>query len=218
MSEQPTIVQALSAVMNEIKAVRKEERNQSQNFNFRGIDATVNAVGPALRKHGVVVMPEVLSHDYDTVVSSSGKSMGHVIVQVTYRFYGPAGDDLACTVVGESMDMGDKAGAKAMSVAFRTALLQALCLPTDEADPDAESFERGAAKKPGKKPAKATEPDAPLASATQVSALVEAFAAVDDPAQFEAIVQQVARLNLGEADRELLGSAWTNAKKRLEGA
>jgi hypothetical protein len=33
------------------------------------------------------------------------------------------------TVVGEAMDSGDKATAKAMSVAFRTALLQALCTP-----------------------------------------------------------------------------------------
>lgn len=43
------------------------------------------------------------------------------------------------------MDSGDKATAKAMSVAFRTALLQALCLPTDEIDPDAESYERSSA-------------------------------------------------------------------------
>ena len=42
----------------------------------------------------------------------------------------------------EVVDSGDKATAKAMSVAFRTALLQALCLPTDEPDPDASSYER----------------------------------------------------------------------------
>jgi len=40
------------------------------------------------------------------------------------------------------MDSGDKATAKAMSVAFRTALLQSLSLPTDEVDPDATSYER----------------------------------------------------------------------------
>jgi thermostable 8-oxoguanine DNA glycosylase len=33
-----------------------------------------------------------------------------------------------------------------MSVAFRTALLQALSLPTDEADPDSSSYERSSAK------------------------------------------------------------------------
>jgi hypothetical protein len=43
------------------------------------------------------------------------------------------------------MDSGDKATAKAMSVAFRTALLQSLSLPTDEVDPDAHSYERSSA-------------------------------------------------------------------------
>ncbi len=40
------------------------------------------------------------------------------------------------------MDGGDKATAKAMSVAFRIALLQALALPTSEPDPDSSSYER----------------------------------------------------------------------------
>ena len=71
--------------------------------------------------------------------------MSHVIVTVDYVFYGPAGDQITARVLGEAFDSGDKAGAKAMSVAFRTALLQALSLPTDESDPDHASYEREAA-------------------------------------------------------------------------
>ena len=211
MSEQPTVVQALSAVMNEVRSVRKEERNQAQNFNFRGIDATVNAVGPALRKHGVIVLPEVLEHTYDTVVTSRGTSMPHVVLKVTYTFHGPAGDSLACTVIGESMDTGDKAGAKAMSVAFRTALLQALCLPTDDPDPDLDSYDRA---KPAKK--KTAKPDAPLATAGQVSGLVDQFAAVDSSEDLTVLAQTVAAMNLSDEDADLLRSAYINAKKRLE--
>ena len=57
--ETPTVVQALSAVMADVRAVAKKEKNTSQGggFFFRGIDAVVNAVGPALRTHGVVVTP-----------------------------------------------------------------------------------------------------------------------------------------------------------------
>jgi hypothetical protein len=69
-----------------------------------------------------------------------------VKVKVTYTFIGASGDSIKATVVGEAMDSGDKATAKAMSVAFRTALLQALSLPTDEPDPDATSYERSSAK------------------------------------------------------------------------
>ncbi len=138
-----TVHEALSAVMGDVRAVGKNDRNQAQSFNFRGIDAVVNAVGPALRTHGVVVVPDVRDLKYATVeVGKNRTPMGHVLVTVGYRFYGPAGDYIDTTTVGEAMDSGDKATAKAMSVAFRTCLLQALALPTTEPDPDAESFER----------------------------------------------------------------------------
>lgn len=213
-SAKPPVHEALSAVMEDVRSVAKSDRNSSQNFNFRGIDAVVNAVGPALRAHGVVVLPTVLHHAYDTVTSARGTPMGHVIVQVSYEFIGPAGDSLVCSVVGEAMDIGDKATPKAMSVAFRTALLQALALPTDEPDPDSESHERG---KPAAKPKPAAKKaEGPVAEPNQVSALVEAFAAAEDVEAFEAVVQAVTRLNLSDTDRELLGSAYGNAKKRLE--
>lgn len=137
------IVEALNSVMAEVGAVSKGERNTSQNFNFRGIDAVVNAVSPALRAHGVVVTPEVLKVDHGTVeVGKNRTPMGHVRLVVKYTFTSTDGSSLAATVAAEAMDSGDKATAKAMSVAFRTALLQALCLPTDEPDPDAHSYER----------------------------------------------------------------------------
>lgn len=138
-----TIVQALNEVMKAVGGVAKNDRNSAQGFNFRGIDAVVNAVSPQLQKYGVVVMPTVLDYEYQSVEIGKNRTvMGHVKVKVTYNFYGANGDTLATTVVGEAMDAGDKATAKAMSVAFRTALLQSLCLATDDIDPDAQSYER----------------------------------------------------------------------------
>lgn len=138
-----TIYQALASVMEDVQAVRKAERNSQQGFMFRGIDAVVNAVGPALRKHGVIVSPNVIDHQYGTVEVGKNRTVqAHVIVKVSYTFYGPEGDSLNATVIGEAMDSGDKAVAKAMSVAFRIALLQALALPTDEPDPDSDTYER----------------------------------------------------------------------------
>lgn len=142
------IIELLSRVMADVGAVRKDERNQAQNFNFRGIDAVVNAVSPALRKHGVIVAPEVQSNEYTTVeVGKNRTTMGHARVTVTYKFYAPDGSYIPATVSAESMDSGDKATAKAMSVAFRTCLLQTLVLPTDEQDPDHDVYERAPASK-----------------------------------------------------------------------
>lgn len=146
MSDKPSIVEALAEVMRDVDHVGKKERNTQQGFNFRGIDAVLNAVGPALRKHGVVVVPELLTIDRSTVeIGQKRTLMGYVIVTVRYTFHGPAGDSIASETPGEAMDSGDKAVSKAMSVAFRTALLQALALPTDEPDPDSEAFERAPA-------------------------------------------------------------------------
>jgi len=146
VSTHDNVYSAMAAVMSEVGAVKKGDRNTSQNFSFRGIDAVVNAVSPALRAHGIIVTPKVETFDYSTVeIGKNRTPMGHVRVIVTYTFHHVGGGVITATVPGEAMDSGDKATAKAMSVAFRTALLQALSLPTDEPDPDSHSYERAPA-------------------------------------------------------------------------
>lgn len=153
----PTVVEALNSVKSAIGAVGKSERNAQQGYNFRGVDAVVNAAAPLLNKHGIVIMPMLKQVHYDTVaVGRNQTPMAHARVQVVYRFYGPGGDWIDAEVPGESMDSGDKATPKAMSVAYRIALLQALNLPTDERDPDEDSYERSA------------EPEVVLASREQL--------------------------------------------------
>lgn len=138
----PTVVQALSAVMGAVQSVGKTGRNTQQNYNFRGVDAVVNAVGPALRSHGVVVVPVAVTLQTERYTTKSGTAMKGVEATITFRFYGPAGDWIEAQAVGESSDSGDKSVPKAHSVAYRTMLLQALCIPTDDPDPDTESHER----------------------------------------------------------------------------
>ena len=135
----PTVQEALARVMGDVRAVGKDEKNKHQGFKFRGIDAVLNAVGPALRSHCVIVTPHLDSLTRRQTTTAGGSTMNCVDVVVTYTFTGPAGDVLTATVPGEAFDSGDKATPKAMSVAFRTALLQALALPTLDTDPDAES-------------------------------------------------------------------------------
>ena len=185
----PTVVQALSEVMIDVGAVRKEQVNQHQRFNFRGVDAVVNAVSPALRKHGVVVAPTLLEKELKESRTAKGAVMANVYVTVKYTFYGPAGDSLEATVAAESFDSGDKATAKAMSVAFRTALLQTLALPTDEIDdPDHATYERAAASTPAPPPA----PVPPTEEQTQRLATLVEELGLDD-ARFESAVKWATR-------------------------
>jgi hypothetical protein len=141
MSE--TIQASMAKVMQAVREVAKNDSNTGLNFKFRGIDAVVNAVAPALRANNVIVMPHLEEHTFTQMTTGNGKSALHVILKVRYRFTGIQGDFLDAVVMGEAIDYGDKAVSKAMSVAFRIALLQALALPTDEVDPDAQNYERG---------------------------------------------------------------------------
>lgn len=141
-TEKPTVHEAWSHVMGDVQGIAKKDRNEQQRFLFRGIDAVMNAVGPALRTHGVTVVPVNVAREMRDTQTTQGKSTRECVVLVTYRVTGPAGDSFEGMAPGESLDSGDKATAKAMSVAYRTFLLQALTIPTDEPDPDSQTYER----------------------------------------------------------------------------
>ena len=143
------IIPLLTKVMTDVGHVKKLDHNSQGNFNFRGIDAVTSAVYPALVKHGVIVAPEVIDYHYGSVVVGHKRTeMGHARLTVKFTWYGPDGDSITTVAAGEAFDSGDKATAKAHSVAFRTTLLQTLCLPTDEPDPDSTSYERAPQKAP----------------------------------------------------------------------
>jgi hypothetical protein len=153
------IYPSLHAVMNAVQSVSKRDRNTHSNYNFRGIDAVMNAVGPALREHGVIVVPNVRDIEVSDTRTSQNKPATRVVVKVNYTFLSAKdGSSIVTCSVGEAMDSGDKATPKAMSVAFRTLLLQALCLPTDEPDPDSFTYEQA---------------DEPMASKEQMDLLMK---------------------------------------------
>lgn len=142
MTERPTVHEAFAKVMSEVGAIAKDDVNQAQRFNFRGIDATMNTVGPALRKHGVVIVPEAMSIESERYATAKGGQMRNATVHMKYTVFGPAGDSFTGSTYGEAADAGDKAVSKAQSVAYRTFLLQGLTVPTQERDPDADVHER----------------------------------------------------------------------------
>lgn len=141
MTEKLTALESMSAVMEKVRGLAKRDRNSQQGFNFRGIDAVMNAVGPALREAGAVITPRILTVDQHYGTSKSGGTLTGTRVTVEYTWHGPDGSTIVGAAPGEAFDSGDKGTAKAMSVAYRTFLLQALTLPTDEPDPDSQVYD-----------------------------------------------------------------------------
>lgn len=132
--------QAMQAVMNDVTSLGKNQSNSHQGFKFRGIDDVMQIFGPSMRAHGLRCVPidiEATQGEKQTR-SSVAKTIDLI---VTYRWFGPDGSHFDSKVAAESFDSGDKATAKAMSVALRTLFLQAFCLPTNEPDPDSYTYE-----------------------------------------------------------------------------
>lgn len=135
--------QSIIGVMAKVSGVKKRDKNTVQGFNFRGIDAVVNAIGPALREVGGVIVPTIIEKQYDRGITKNGTPTVEAFLTIAFDWYGTdGGEPIRGIVACEAMDTSDKATAKAMSVGLRTFLLQTLMLPTDEKDPDAEYIER----------------------------------------------------------------------------
>jgi hypothetical protein len=139
----------MSNVMKEIKSVSKNEKNQAQGYKFRGIDAFINALYPALTKHGVFMTPRCTSYTQELkdVTRGSGKPGvdKHVSMLMEYDFFAEDGSKVTVgPIPAEGLDSGDKATNKALSAALKYALIQTFSVPTEDmAEADLETPEIG---------------------------------------------------------------------------
>ena len=142
----PMIYGLIGQAIKEVGAIGKdgEARNASgkKMYNFRGIDAVYNALNPVFAKLGLFVVPEVLEQTREERQTTTGGNLIYSILKIRFTVYAPDGSNVSAVVIGEGMDSGDKASNKAMSVAFKYAAFELLCIPTEEMiDPDAETHE-----------------------------------------------------------------------------
>ena len=135
-----SIYEAISRCMEEIGAVGKDAVNKQQGFKYRGIDAVMNAINPALVRNHVFIVPEVLDQQRQERTTNKGAVLIYSICRIKYTFYAEDGSFIEAVTVGEGMDSGDKATNKAMAIAFKYACFQVFCIPTEEMkDPDEET-------------------------------------------------------------------------------
>ena len=128
----PMIYAAICGVMKDVGAVGKDSENTFDRYKFRGIDAVMNALYPAMVKNGLFVIPEVLEQSREDRITKKGDPLIYSISKVKYTFYAEDGSNVSAVVIGEGMDRGDKSMNKAMSAAFKYACFQTFCIPTEE--------------------------------------------------------------------------------------
>lgn len=146
------IYQKMNQVMRDIGPVTKDQKNQAQGFKFRGIDQFVNALYPALVRHGVFMTPRAtfFNTEIKEVTRSSGKAGvdKHVSILMEYDFFAEDGSKVTVgPIPAEGVDSGDKATNKALSAALKYALIQTFTVPTEDmAEADLTTLELGSTK------------------------------------------------------------------------
>lgn len=137
------VYKAISGVQADLaKTGISKDRTNSQpgaNYKFRGIDDVYNVLGPMLSKHGLCILPRMLSRDVVERRSAKGNALFYVTLEAEFDFVAVSdGSKHTVRTFGEAMDSGDKATNKAMSAAYKYAAFQAFAIPT-EGDNDADA-------------------------------------------------------------------------------
>jgi hypothetical protein len=128
---------AILEIMGEVSYVQKE-RSKDVKYTLKTENAVIQALRPAMLKHGVFMYP-VGVHDIQQNQFEAGqyKNVWNRLVCVhVYRFQHAESDThIDVEVLGDGADTGDKAGNKSMTTSKKYALLQTFLLETGD-DPD----------------------------------------------------------------------------------
>jgi hypothetical protein len=160
------IYQSLAAAIKLVGegGMSKEQYNEQQKYWFRGIDDVYNKLNPVLAKLGIVIVPTVVEHNVSEFTSAKGTKFTRAVLKVDYLLCATDASCLHAVFCGEALDTGDKAVAKALSMAYKSMAIQVFCIPVegdedaDRDSPNAEDPPERIATPQAKPPAPASHP------------------------------------------------------------
>ena len=136
----PEVYRAINAVTAALAGdgIPKARTNPIELYQYRSIDDVLNRLAPLIAEHRLCILPRVLERVITDRPSPAAPMRVNVMVRVAFDLVSVE-DGSVHTVesFGEALDDGDKGTAKAMSAAYKAAMLQAFCIPvagTEDAD------------------------------------------------------------------------------------
>ena len=124
----PSLCKRMLAIMGDIDYIQKGEKTVNGQYRFVSHDQVTAALHPLFVKHQVVVLPSVVS-------SKQEGNRTEVVLKTSFVNADDIHDCIQIDMVGYGVDSGDKGPGKAISYAYKYALLKAFCLETGD-DPD----------------------------------------------------------------------------------
>ena len=127
------VYQAINAVAAElaVSGIAKTRHNEQGNYAYRGIEDVLSALAPLLATHKLCILPRVLERE--AIPRKQGASEQRVLLRVAFELVSAIdGSSHRVESFGEALDDSDKGTAKAMSAAYKSAMLQVFCIPVPE--------------------------------------------------------------------------------------
>jgi len=136
-------ISAVSAAFARV-GLPKDKINPADDYAYRAIDDVLDRLAPLLAEHKLCILPRVKRRRQALITQPGGEVLVQVALKVAFDLIS-AEDGSSHTIVafGEALDHSDKATAKAMTSAYKYAVLQAFCVPvTGLDDSDAAATRR----------------------------------------------------------------------------
>ena len=128
----PRVYGAISAITAAFASngLPKQRINLDDGYAYRAIDELVERLAPLLGEHKLCILPRVLERTQGERIDPAGESLVHVVLRVAFDLVSVEdGSSHTIEAVGEALDHSDKASAKAMTSAYKHAVLHAFCVP-----------------------------------------------------------------------------------------
>lgn len=138
----PSVYAAIHAVASEFAecGIAKAHTNARDGYDYRSIDDVQFGLAPLLAKHRLCIFPRVVDHNAARQIAEGDALMRHVMIRAKFAFVSvDDGTTHVVEVYGEALDAGDKATAKAMTAAYKSAVLQTFCVPVAHQE-DADAY------------------------------------------------------------------------------
>lgn len=136
----PRVYGAINAITAALanNGVAKERINLDDGYAYRGVDEVTERLAPLLVAHKLCILPRVLERTQGERFDTAGESLIHVSLRVAFDLVSVEDGSLhTIEAVGEALDHSDKASAKAMTSAYKHAVIHAFCIPVSgRDDPD----------------------------------------------------------------------------------
>ena len=122
------------------EGIAKSHINVKDQYPYRSIDDVLDRLAPLLARHGLCILPRVLRREAEDRTGEAGAILVSVRLLVAFDLVSCRdGSRHTVRAWGEALDPSDKGTAKAMSAAYKSAVLQLFCVPVAGEDTDASS-------------------------------------------------------------------------------